>query len=75
MNTKNEDYRVVFTKPEDRDDFEKGYIDSDGNSRGNIKTYTEDGEPVAYVNRADIIDDRRFGQDVAVMGGKIDTDY
>ena len=75
MNTEKEDYRIVFKREEDRDNFEKGYSDYDSNSRGNIKTYTEGDEHVAYVNRADIVDDRRFGQDVAVMGGKIDTDY
>lgn len=75
MNTEKEDYRIVFKREEDRDNFEKGYSDYDSNSHGNVKTGNEWGEHVAYVNRADIIDDSRFGQDVAVMGGKIDTDY
>lgn len=75
MNTEKEDYRIVFKREEDRDNFEKGYSDYDSNSHGNVKTGNEWGEHVAYVNRADIVDDRRFGQDVAVMGGKIDTDY
>lgn len=71
----NEDYRVVFNCEEDRDNFEKGYSRYDSNSGGNVKASDEWGEHVAYVKRDDIVDDRRFGQDVAVMGGKIDSSY